>query len=383
MNYINVIKLHLAVFFLLFGMGVSAQAQQPKKNIQILPTIGMPIQFFSKDIYSAKPLNFCQQFGVELQKNISNKITFGIEAQYIQYNLKQNVVQTYQRFITPNSVQSFSPTTVFNGIVNIGYAKKGGGSKKGGETGIIIGLGIERLTTSGNNLQIPNPFNGNQLTSVYRETEGRYSNPLLQLSLTQTFYLKPCLGITAGIKVQYIRNNQSTIYKAVPSDTNTQSALDRLFLSPDIINKASWHVNVIPSIGIRYVFGGCRYPKRPEDPPKPATCFGLQWKNSVPRDSCFRGDTLKFNIININSSLTAMAYEIYIAPVNDLNNQRLLYSLPYPSSSFYISTILLDADKEYTVIVKLKNRKKEDECLQFITPVKRCADCCKDVKLPK
>jgi hypothetical protein len=112
------------------------------------------------------------------------------------------------------------------------------------------------------------------------------------------------------------------------------------------------------------------------------TCFSLGFKNESKKDSCFLGERLQFTITaQANSNITG--YEIYTAPVNNLNNQRLLFSLPYPSSSFYISSILLDANTAYAIFVKQISKKKQESCLQYIMPVIRCANACKDVKLPR
>jgi hypothetical protein len=110
------------------------------------------------------------------------------------------------------------------------------------------------------------------------------------------------------------------------------------------------------------------------------TCFNLGFKNESKKDSCFTRERLQFTITaQANSSITG--YEIYTAPVNNLNNQRLLFSLPYPSSSFYISSILLDANTAYAIIVKQISKNKQESCIQYIMPVMRCANICKDVKL--
>jgi hypothetical protein len=111
------------------------------------------------------------------------------------------------------------------------------------------------------------------------------------------------------------------------------------------------------------------------------SCFNAGFKNAPKKDSCFTVDKLQFTISAIANN-NIIGYEIYIAPVNDLNNQRLLYSLPYPSSSFYISSILLDANTAYAIIVKQISKNKRASCLQYIMPVMRCANTCKDVKLP-
>jgi hypothetical protein len=110
------------------------------------------------------------------------------------------------------------------------------------------------------------------------------------------------------------------------------------------------------------------------------TCFNLGFKNEPKKDSCFTRERLQFTITaQANSNITG--YEIYTAPVNNLNNQRLLFSLPYPSSSFYISSILLDANTAYAIIVKQISKNKQESCVKYIMPVMRCANACKDVKL--
>ncbi len=373
----KIIKLLLTTF-LFFLIAIPIQAQQNKKPFQILPTIGMPIQFLSKDIYSGKPLNFSQQFGLELKKKMSNKFSISLEGQYGIFNLKQNIKKIYGAYIQNDSFGNYRQSTLLNGIVNFSYTKYSNNGKNMFELG--IGGGIQHLKQGANTLSMRNPYQANALTSVYRNVEGKSTTPLAQFTLQNTFYIKPCLGITLGVKAQYAKAAQVTTYKKMPPNTDGQLAYEQFINSKEIETKQQSTFTLIPTIGIRFVFGGCKPQKQSNNK---NTCFGLQWLNKTKRDSCYNGDTLKFTITQTYNNTTATVYEIYIAPVNDLNNQRLLYSLPYPSSSFYISTILLDADKEYTVIVKLKNRKKEEECLQYITPVKRCSDCCKDVKLPK
>ncbi len=109
-------------------------------------------------------------------------------------------------------------------------------------------------------------------------------------------------------------------------------------------------------------------------------CFNVGFKNAPKKDSCFIGEQLQFTITaQANSSI--IGYEIYMAPVNNLNNQRFLYSLSYPAYSFNISSILLDANTAYAIIVKQISKNKQASCLQYIMLVIRCANTCKDVKL--
>lgn len=368
---------------LLFCTGLSANAQ---KALQFTPQAGASFNLLNKNIFLNKSVLISPLVGLSINKQMSKKFIIGIEAQYTQYNLGNAVQEQYSRFFTNSSIKSFSPSAVINGLLNVGYtANKGGTTKGNNGVRIELGAGVQRLTTGGNILQVPNPFLNNELTTVYSETKSTSTNPIVQLSLTKSWELKPCLLFDVSLKAQYIRYNNKAMYKPIPSDTG-QVLTERFFFNnPE--QRAVTHrpFTFIPAIGLRFVLGGCRKPKPPkEEPQQPtASCFDLQWKNAVPKDSCFRGDTLQFAFTQKNLVPGATGYEIYIAAVNDLNNEKLLYSLSYPAGSFNINPVLLDADKEYVVIVKLRNSKKENECIQFIQPVKRCADCCKDIMLPE
>lgn len=48
-----------------------------------------------------------------------------------------------------------------------------------------------------------------------------------------------------------------------------------------------------------------------------------------------------------------------------------------------ISSILLDANTAYAIIVKQISKNNEESCLQYIMPVTRCTNACIDVKLPE
>lgn len=378
MMHFKIIKLLFSTF-LLFATVQSIKAQQSKKKLQLLPSIGMPIQFLPKDIYSGKPLNFSQQFGLEIKKKISSKFSISLEGQYGIFNLKQNIKKTYGPYIQNDSFGNYHQSTLLNGIVNFSYTKYSKNAKNMFELG--IGAGIQQLKQGANTLSMRNPYQANTLTNVYRNVEGKYTTPLVQLTLQNTFYIKPCLGITVGVKAQYAKAEQVTTYKKIPPNTDGQLAYEQFINSKEIETKQQSTFTLIPTIGIRFVFGGCKGKNTKTKPTD--SCFGLEWQNKVPKDSCFRGDKLKFLITQKNINPNATVYDILIAPINNLNDQTLLFTLPYPSGSFFINTVLLDADKEYAVIIKLKSRKKEEECLQYIQPVKRCADCCKDVNLQK
>ena len=254
MAFNNLIKPLLATSLFIIS-AAHMQAQQNKMALQILPAAGMPIQFLNKDIYSGKPLNFSGQMGIGVQKDISSKIFIGVEVQYGQYHLQKNIQQTYSTFITPASVQNYAASKVLSGLLNIGYAlKTKKGKKGGGETGIALGAGIQRLTSKGNSLQIPNPYNNGRLMYLYHENEGKYNSLLLQLSFTQTFYLKPNFGITGGVKLQYAGTGPTATYKPVPVEDYTMPPANKIFLSPDLVGKTNRGFILVPGIGVKYLF---------------------------------------------------------------------------------------------------------------------------------
>jgi hypothetical protein len=396
----------------LYAAALHTNAQQALK---LIPQAGATISLLNKNIFANKALLVNPMAGLQINKPVSKNFGVGIEAQYTNYNLGSTIQQQYNRFITGNSVKNFSATTALNGLLNLSYTVpkaggkggkggttvitigeraatnkggKGGKGGAGGETVIYLGAGVQRLTTGGNSLQVPNPFAGNQLTTIYRENEGTSTNPIIQLGVTKSLYIKPCMAIDISIKAQYIRYNNKTIYKSVPTDTG-QSALDKFFINnPDKVDVTHKPFTVIPTIGLRFILGGCRNPKLKEpkqelQQPIMASCFAIQQTNAVPKDTCFRGDTLQFIFKQKNLVPGGLVYEVFIAPVNELKKEQLIHTLSYPSAGFNINSVLLDANRDYVVIVKLRNADKTKECLQYFRPVKRCADCCKDVKLPK
>ena len=150
-------------------------------TFRVLPTMSMPIQFLVKTIYGAKANKPRPPIWVRAAKNISRKLFVGIEAQYGQYNLKDNVMQTFQAFVNRSSMENISASRVVNGIVNFGYAsrKKAGTTKDDPKGQVAIYIGMQQVTAKGNILQIPDPAIGNRLTSVYQENKGIYKNPLL------------------------------------------------------------------------------------------------------------------------------------------------------------------------------------------------------------
>lgn len=375
----SIIK-YLLIAFTCCIVSVQSFAQQNNTPIQVLPQIAAPITLLNKDIYSGKPLNIGKQLGAELKFKLSKKISVGLEGQYGTINLKDNIQKTYAGYTqSGNSVGVFNTSNYINGILNFTYNKYNKNAKNLFEVG--IGGGMQLLNQKENSLQISLPNAPTVNSIVYKDVEKKYKNPLAQLSLQNTFFIKPCIGIMVGVKAQYIINdNKQGYYKPVPKEINTPPDYQGLFTTNNVEFKKQQQFKIIPTIGLRFNFGGCKSPKTPR---KQDDCFTLQWTNENKRDTCFKGDSLKFIITQDGTNSTATNYEIFIAPTSNLSHPQLLFTKSYPTSSFYISSILLDANKEYMVQVKLKSKSGEVLCTQNIKPVKRCADCCKDSKLPK
>ncbi len=363
-----------------FCMAATAHAQRNNTPIQVLPQIAVPITMLNKDIYSGKPLNFGKQFGAELKFKLSKKLSVGLEGQYGIIDIKDNVQKTYAGYTqSNNSISSFNPSNYINGILNFSYNKYSKNAKNLFEVG--IGGGMQFLNQKENSLQISLPNAPNVNTIVYKDFEKKYKNPLAQLSLQNTFFIKPCIGIMVGVKAQYIINDSKQgYYKPLPEQQTTPPNYQALFNAKNVEFQKQRQFTFTPTIGLRFNLGGCKSPKTPR---KQDGCFTFKWTNENKRDTCFKGDSLKFTITQDGTNSSATSYEIYIAPTSDLSHPQLLFTQSYPSSSFYISSILLDANKEYMVMVKLKTKTGEVICTQNIRPVKRCKDCCKDSKLPE
>jgi len=365
--------------------GLHGYAQAIKRPLQISPSGGVATRFLNKDIYAGKPTNTSGLFGLAFIKPVSNKINIGLQAQYNSFNLSQNVTQTYQRFVTDNAIKNFTPSTAITGLFTLGFTTGSyNQTGKRSETAFTLGGGMQYFTTGGNTLQVFNPFTAaGGYTTVYKEDKGSYTNPVVQASLTQSFYIKPCIAIDITVRAQYVFEKMQTAYKPVPADSSLPLAFENLVNTKDVVATRQQKFTLSPVIGIRFIIGGCRGPK-PHDDKKPvSSCFALQWTNAVAKDSCFRGDSLQFAFTQKNLIPGAVYYAIYVAPMTDLNNQKFLYNLSYPAPGFYINSSLLDANTEYAVIVKVKNVNPKEDCLQVIRSIKRCADCCKDTRLRK
>lgn len=377
-------KIEYSVIILLLGIIVMPlYAQKTKTPIQFKPEVGLPISFLNKDIYSGKPLNISQQYGLELAYQISNKWAIGLEGQYRSYAIKDNVESTYSRVVQYEQyvLGTYNNSTLINGILNLKYTLS---SKKCNNLfEISIGGGIQQLNQKENRLQLGG-FNPEVGIMAYQEKPTKSMAPLGQLSLQNTFLIKNKIGISVGIKLQYALTKYEVTYTKLPEQTdNPEQDYLNFIETPPTTETVKNPITIIPTIGISIPIGRKLPCNNTNTHNNDKTCFNLNWSNKQEGDKCFDEDKLNFEISQAPSTSNALAYEVYLAPYNNLSSQRLLFTLQYPTTTFSIASNLLDSDKQYAVIVKSIYQNNEGNCLQYITPIKRCPNACKDTRIPE
>lgn len=376
-----------SIITLLLGIiALPLYAQKGKTPIQFKPEVGIPISFLNKDIYSGKATNISRQYGLELVYQMSNKWALGLEGQYRSYATKDNVESTYSQLeqYDQNATGIYNNSALSNGILNVKYTLS---SKKCNNLfEISIGVGVQQLDLKESNLQF-SYFISPGLSSMimaYQEKSSKSMAPLGQLSLQNTFLIKKKIGINIGVKLQYALTKYEVTYTKLPELTdNPQEDYLNFIQTPPTTETVKNPITIIPTIGISIPIGR-KLPCTSENKDNnDKTCFNLNWSNKPEGDKCFDKDQLNFAITQTPGATQVIAYEVYLAPYNDLNSQRLLFSLPYPSRTFNVASNLLDSDKKYVVIVKSIYQNNEGNCLQYITPIIQCPNACKDTKLPE
>jgi hypothetical protein len=376
------------LLILLAGLGFTIQAQQTKKPLQFTPQVGQVLNLQNQAIYPEQLISTAPFYGLGIAKPLTKHFGIGLEGQYSSFNIGSNIEQAYGAYLRPPYTIDFKNTTSINGIFNLQYLGKRG--KKGGNSAISLGMGLQQLTVPGNELFISDPTRGNLPTSVFKETKGKYQNPLLQLNLERTFNITRSIGLNLGLKSQYIKQSNPIAYKPTSiGDGNPEIFFQK---SPTIEGISKNLITLIPTAGIRISLGGrtpkpstakLEKPQQKEEKPTKNTCFTAQWANAPKEESCFTGDKLEFQLLQKNIIQGATIYEVYLVPLNDLNNRELLFTKPYPTNTISVNANQLNANQAYAIIIILKNKDKTKECLQFIQPITRCEDACGDIKLPR
>jgi hypothetical protein len=368
--------------FVLLALPVIAFSQAPK--FQLFPEGGYSFNFLNKDVYAGKPLNKSVQFGGGLRFKLGKKLSVGIEVQQRAFNLEKNITATYRSIIgqDPNLVKSFNQSTVLNGLLGLYYNKSNKRSSNLFEVGLSGGL--QQLQLGETFLAFNNPYQLGALDTVYKQKETKKISPMVQFSLANTIFIKKTIGIRIGIKLQYAPNLYEATYREVTQST-TNNSFEEFCKTKSITQTVYNPFSIIPSVGIVIPIGfGVTKVARKKDnsnednnKKKPKiNCFGLKWNNSIKQDKCLEDDKLKFTFSMPGSVTNVIRYEVYLAPINDLNNKTLLFNLPYPSTTFNINSLVLEIGKAYMVIVKLVYLNENYNCTQMAGPVKRCDKPC-------
>lgn len=373
-------KIKYTLITLLLGIiALPLYAQNTKTPIQFKPEFGLPVSFLNKDIYSGKPLNISQQYGLELVYQMNTKWALGLEGQYRSYAIQKNVESTYAPMVKYDqyATGTYNNSTLFNGILNIKYTIFSKNCNNLFE--ISLGGGFQQLNQKENKLQLGG-FNPEVGVMAYQEKPTKSMAPIGQLSLQNTFLIKKKIGISLGVKFQYALTKYEVTYTKLPQPTdNPQLDYETFIETPPTTETVKNPFTIIPTIGISIPIGRKLPCNNTNNNDK--TCFSLNWANKT--DKCFDGEKLNFEISQAPSKAHVLVYEVYLAPYNDLNSQRLLFTLQYPTTTFSIASNLLDADKQYAVIVKSIYPNNEGNCLQYISPIRRCPNACKDTKIPE
>ena len=367
-------QLKYGLLLLAISIAGSSMAQESKSSIQLLNQVGLPFTMLNSKVFTEKPIHRGQMVGAELKIRLSKTFSFGLEGQYGTIDIKENVLAKYAIFNQNfGTVPVFSPSTYTNTLLNF-YATK---YSKSGRNLFEFGLGggVQFFEQSENTLDITMATIAQPLSvRVFEQSKRRYSSPMGQLTLQNTFFIKPCLGITLGLKSQLTTNKTQGAYTPL----NEQQAVEPNFQALALTEKSKLEdytqLSLIPTVGIRFNFGACRERK----PDKPISCFGLNWTNHSRKDTCFTPDKYTFAINQNGFNSSVLNYEVFMAPINDLNTPQLLFTLPYPSTSFFINSTLLESMRKYLVLVKQKDINGNVICVQAIQILKLCPDACRD-----
>lgn len=368
-------KIFIIVFLVLPVIGFS---QVPK--LQLFPECGYSFNFLNKDIYSGKPLNKSLKLGGGVRVGLGKKFSVGLDVQQTKFNLNQAVTSTYSNITEqdPNTLKSFNQSTVFNGLLGLFYNK----SNKRGSNLFEVGLsgGVQKLQLAQTFLAFHNPYQLGALDTVYQQGEAKKTSPIAQFSFANTIFIKKSIGLRFGIKFQYAPNLYEATYREVTQNSTTYT-FEEFCNSKSITQTVYNPISIIPSVGIVIPIGigGIKsIPRtRNENNKKPTpNCFGLKWKNAIKETKCLEDDKLKFAISMPPGITNIIRYEVYLAPVNDLNNKTLLFNLPYPTTTFNINSLALEIGKQYLVIVKLVYANENLNCTQVAGPLKRCDKPC-------
>jgi len=381
----NIICL-ISCFFILCDLS----AQRPKMPFQINPEFSIPFTQLNKDIYPVNSINQSKQYGLGLKFRISKKWAIGLEGQYRNFNLKENIEATYAQYIQsdPNAIRQYSNSSILNGVLSLNryrYSKKGRSLFEFG-----IGGGMQQQNIGRSILAFHNPLLLGQLDTLYQN--GNNVNSYLgQLSLQHTLFIGKHIGLKLGVKFQYAPNFYKVSYHKV--DKNTSQSFIEACKTVIVTQTTSNPFTLVPAVGLTYQFGRRKDPKpKPVDnTPEPKeednnrqnrNCFELIWRNKPENGKCFEGEALKFKISQPTSNPPVESYKVYYAPFNNLDELHEISSLIFPASSFSIPSNIFSTNTRYVIVVKAIYKNEYNNCLQMVNPIELCTNPCNLNNLP-
>jgi hypothetical protein len=384
----------LIVFGIILSINTS-HAQSPK--LQLFPEYGNAFNLLNKKVYSGNSLNSSPQLGGALRVKLGNKISLGLELQKRSFSLDKNILDTYSQIPNQNpfaGTEEKKKSKTINALAGIYFNNT---NKR--QTNLFeIGLsgGLQKLNLKANTLTFNNPFQLGAVDILYSNKAQKSTKPMAQLSLSNTFFIKKTIGLRFGVKMQYAPNLYETSYKDISQNLSFQEFCNAATITQTTYNP----ISIVPTVGLVIPIGfgkskavenkpivkkaekiSEKKEQKKEDNNKRKAkneCFGLKWNNATKNGTCISEDKLKFTISMATGITNIVKYEVYLAPVSDLDNKVLLFNLPYPSTTFNINTLSLELGKEYFVIVKMYYRDENFNCAQVSGPIRRCDKCCLD-----
>lgn len=391
MNSMKKKFLHKILFLVLLSMlSKHGNAQRPKMPFQLSPEFSVPFTQLNKDVYPVNSINQSKQYGLGLKFRISKKWAIGLEGQYRNFNLKENIEATYAQYIQsdPNAIRQYSNSSILNGVLSLNryrYSKKGRSLFEFG-----IGGGMQQQNIGRSILAFHNPLLLGQLDTLYQN--GNNVNSYLgQMSLQHTLFIGKHIGLKLGVKAQYAPNFYKVSYHKV--DNKTSQSFIEACKTVIITQTTSNPITIMPTVGLTYQFGGRKEPKpkpvdntlepKEEDKNRQSrNCFELIWRNKPENGKCFEGEELKFKINQPTSNPPVESYKVYYAPFNNLDELHEIMSLTFPSSSFLIRTNVFNSNTRYVIVVKAIYKNEYNNCLQMVSPIELCTNPCNLNNLP-
>lgn len=370
-------------------------AQNTKMPLTVKIEAGPSFNLLNEKVFLQNKINAGQQVGLNFKKGISSHFALGFEVQQRSFNFKNSVLETYQ-FVTNNakSLSAFTDSKIYNGIVNLSYYKYNKSGKNLFEIGIGGGMQHQNLGT--NYLEFDNPFKQGAKEVLFDAKETSIS-PIAQFSIQNTFFIGKRLGVSVGIKGQYEPNTFTITNRNAPPQIDQAQSFEAFCKTSTVTQTIANPINIIPTVGIVIQLGKVVKTKAvlteatilptkkaelfqdDSDKQPKGECFELQWENRPKKENCFVEEIIKIRIRGYKPNSTC-AFEVYLAPYNDLSQQVLVNTITNMALTFEIGSSLIKPNIRYVLIVKKICGGKTIDCLQYFKPIERCNIVCLDGK---